>query len=78
MGGIMMSLVKEVTMAPKAPAIITAVASSSTLPFMINALNSFSITHKILLRQSGPRVGGMPSNIPTGGGRRYAPNVHLF
>ena len=44
MGGMRMSLVRDVTMAPKAPAMITAVANSSTLPFMMNALNSFSIS----------------------------------
>jgi len=39
----MTSLVKEATTAPKAPAMITATASSSTLPRMMKPLNSFSI-----------------------------------
>src|SRR5438132_2402324 len=42
-GGMTMSFTSEVTMAPKAAPIITAMARSSTLPRMTNSLNSLSI-----------------------------------
>src|SRR5690606_28459415 len=43
MGGIRMSLTKEVTILLKAAPITTPTARSTTLPRMANALNSFSV-----------------------------------
>jgi len=43
MGGISTSLTSEETIFPNAPPIMTPIAMSSTLPFMANSLNSFSI-----------------------------------
>ena len=42
-GGIKISLTIDVTIFPKAAPMITPIAMSSTLPFMANSLNSFSI-----------------------------------
>src|SRR5690349_12570120 len=42
-GGMTMSFTNETTIAPNAAPIITATARSRTLPFITNALNSFSM-----------------------------------
>src|SRR5574340_1616289 len=43
MGGMMMSLTSEVTMAPNAPPMITPMARSTTLPRMMKVLNSLNM-----------------------------------
>src|SRR6185369_14144773 len=50
--GMMMSPTSEVTMAPKAAPMMTPTARSTTLPFMANSRNSFSMSYPPL-RWSG-------------------------
>src|SRR4249920_3345761 len=55
--GMMMSPTSEVTIAPKAAPMMTPTARSTTLPFMANSRNSFSMLDTLLVQRAKRATG---------------------
>src|SRR6266513_1252574 len=74
--GMMMSPTSEVTMPPNAAPMMTPTARSTTLPFIANSRNSFSIRRPFSLASRTGRldVGGVESSVDQPGMHHGAAN----
>src|SRR6202007_2264981 len=74
----MMSPTSEVTMAPKAAPMMTPTARSTTLPFIANSWNSFSMATSPLLARDERSVdkAGMAHRVAHGEAGRLGPRNH--